>query len=105
MWAGTVCGEGSGDAACHLGEANHLICEAIGKGNHLSRISVTPEHPFSVQAQADTQPRPKLVGHAELNTRWVSAGHLQIGDKIKQADKEIEWIVYGLYPLEFKKSY
>lgn len=26
------------------------------------------------------------MGHEELNTRWVGAGHLQIGDKIKQAD-------------------
>jgi Bacterial EndoU nuclease/Pretoxin HINT domain len=26
------------------------------------------------------------VGHEELSSRWVGAGHLQIGDKVKQAD-------------------
>jgi YD repeat-containing protein len=57
-----------------------------GQTGQPEAITTTPEHPFYVQAQADTQLRPKPVGHEELNTHWVGAGHLQIGDKIKQAD-------------------
>ncbi|MFC6593129.1 polymorphic toxin-type HINT domain-containing protein [Deinococcus lacus] len=30
--------------------------------------------------------RPRPVGHEELNERWVGAGHLQSGDKLKLAD-------------------
>lgn len=43
-------------------------------------------HPFYVQQPADAQPRPQPEGHPELNTHWVGASHLQIGDKLKQAD-------------------
>ncbi len=57
-----------------------------GKTGEPEAVTTTPEHPFYVQVQAGTQLRPKPVGHEELNPRWVGAGHLQIGDKIKQAD-------------------
>jgi len=56
-----------------------------GKTGQSEAVTTTPEHPFYVQAQADALPRPRPVGHEELNTHWVGAGHLQIGDKIKQA--------------------
>jgi YD repeat-containing protein len=49
-------------------------------------ITTTPEHPFYLAAPVDTQPRPKPQGHDDLSTRWVGAGHLKIGDRIKQAD-------------------
>ncbi|AFD28243.1 YD repeat protein (plasmid) [Deinococcus gobiensis I-0] len=49
-------------------------------------ITTTPEHPFYLAAPIDTQPRPKPQGHDDLSTKWVGAGHLKIGDKIKQAD-------------------
>ncbi|AFD28228.1 YD repeat protein (plasmid) [Deinococcus gobiensis I-0] len=49
-------------------------------------ITTTPEHPFYLTAPVDTQPRPKPQGHDDLSTRWVGAGHLKIGDKIKQAN-------------------
>ncbi|MBZ9751733.1 hypothetical protein K7W42_12770 [Deinococcus sp. HMF7604] len=52
----------------------------------LEFIETTPEHPFYVTERSDTQPRPKPEGHRELSDKWVGAGHLKIGDKIKQAD-------------------
>ncbi|WP_412030565.1 polymorphic toxin-type HINT domain-containing protein [Deinococcus yunweiensis] len=45
-----------------------------------------PEHPFFVAQPADTQPRPAPEGHRDLSRNWVGAGHLKIGDTIKQAD-------------------
>jgi Pretoxin HINT domain len=56
------------------------------QGNKSEHITTTPEHPFYVQAQAEAQARPKPMGHEELSSRWVGAGHLLVGDKIKQAD-------------------
>ncbi|MFC6593128.1 polymorphic toxin-type HINT domain-containing protein [Deinococcus lacus] len=49
-------------------------------------ITTTPEHPFYVTVKAGNGVRPRPVGHAELNERWVGAGHLQAGDKLKLAD-------------------
>ena len=49
-------------------------------------ITTTPEHPFYVKERSDNEARPKPVGHEDLNSNWVGAGHLKIGDKIKQAD-------------------
>ncbi|MFC6593191.1 polymorphic toxin-type HINT domain-containing protein [Deinococcus lacus] len=49
-------------------------------------ITTTPEHPFYVTAKAGNGVRPRPVGHADLNERWVGAGHLQSGDKLKLAD-------------------
>jgi|GEM_PF-6259097 len=46
----------------------------------------TPGHPFYVTERSDAQPRPKPVGHEDLNDNWVGAGHLKVGDKIKKAD-------------------
>ncbi|WP_229778747.1 polymorphic toxin-type HINT domain-containing protein [Deinococcus knuensis] len=34
----------------------------------------------------DAQPRPAPEGHRDLGKNWVGAGHLKIGDTIKQAD-------------------
>jgi YD repeat-containing protein len=56
------------------------------QGNKSEYLTTTPEHPFYIQAQADAQARPKPVGHEELSSHWVGAGHLQVGDKVKQAD-------------------
>jgi len=60
-----------------------------GKSGQSEAVTTTPEHPFYVQAQADALPRPRPVGHEDLNTHWVGAGHLQIGDKIKLSNKSI----------------
>lgn len=60
-----------------------------GKTGQPETITTTPEHPFYVQRQVDTQVRPKPVGHEDLNTHWVGAGHLQGGDKIKEADGSV----------------
>ena len=49
-------------------------------------ITTPPGHPFYVKERSDGGERPKPVGHEDLNTNWVGAGHLKIGDKIKQAD-------------------
>ncbi|MGM9319739.1 polymorphic toxin-type HINT domain-containing protein [Deinococcus aquaticus] len=45
-----------------------------------------PEHPFFVAQPVDAQPRPAPEGHSDLSRNWVGAGHLKIGDTIKQAD-------------------
>ena len=50
------------------------------------RITTTPGHPFYVKERSDSSERPKPVGHEDLNSNWVGAGDLKIGDKIKQAD-------------------
>jgi hypothetical protein len=44
------------------------------------------EQPFYVQEWSDSGERPKPVGHEDLGKNWVGAGHLKVGDKIKQAD-------------------
>ncbi|MBX8465015.1 polymorphic toxin-type HINT domain-containing protein [Deinococcus sp. RIT780] len=54
--------------------------------NKLEFIETTPEHPFFVAKPADAQPRPAPEGHSDLSRNWVGAGHLKIGDTIKQAD-------------------
>ncbi|WP_230285589.1 polymorphic toxin-type HINT domain-containing protein [Deinococcus sp. 23YEL01] len=45
-----------------------------------------PGHLFFFAQPVDTQPRPAPEGHGDLSRNWVGAGHLKIGDKIKQAD-------------------
>ena len=57
-----------------------------GQTDQPEAITTTPEHPFYVAQQVDSSTRPAPVGHEDLNEHWVGAGHLQIGDKIKQAD-------------------
>ncbi|UBV44770.1 HINT domain-containing protein (plasmid) [Deinococcus taeanensis] len=47
------------------------------------------EHSTYVTERSDTQPRPKPEGHEDLSDKWVGAGHLKIGDKVKQADGTI----------------
>lgn len=54
--------------------------------NKQELITTTPEHPFYVQKQVDEQPRPQPKDHTDLGKNWVGAGHLKIGDKVKQAD-------------------
>lgn len=53
------------------------------------QLELPPEHPFSVAERTDAQPRLKPVGHEDLNSNWVGAGHLKTGDTIKQADGTI----------------
>ncbi|MCD0177263.1 hypothetical protein IHN32_15055 [Deinococcus sp. 14RED07] len=45
-----------------------------------------PGHLFFFAQPVDTQPRPAPEGHGDLSRNWVGAGHLKIGDTIKQAD-------------------
>ncbi|GAA0501059.1 polymorphic toxin-type HINT domain-containing protein [Deinococcus depolymerans] len=45
-----------------------------------------PERLFFVAQPVDAQPRPAPEGHSDLSKNWVGAGHLKIGDTIKQAD-------------------
>jgi len=54
--------------------------------NKLEFIETTPGHPFFVAKPVDAQPRPAPEGHGDLSRNWVGAGHLKIGDTIKQAD-------------------
>lgn len=54
--------------------------------HQIDYIETTPEHPFYVTEHSDAQLRPKPEGHEELGDKWVGAGHLRIGDKVKQAD-------------------
>lgn len=58
-------------------------------------VETTPEHPFYVMESAHSaaQPRPKPEGHDELGENWIGAGHLKIGDKIRQADGTIGVVV------------
>ena len=58
-----------------------------GKTNQPEAITTTPEHPFYVTQPSGTQPKP--IGHEDLNEHWVGAGHLQIGDKIREADGSV----------------
>lgn len=44
------------------------------------------EHSPYVKEWSDGGNRPKPVGHEDLNEHWVGAGHLKVGDKIRQAD-------------------
>lgn len=43
-------------------------------------------HSLYVKEWSDIGNRPKPVGHEDLGKNWVGAGHLKVGDKIKQAD-------------------
>ena len=52
-------------------------------------IETTAEHPFYVSTPATQDQRPAPVGHEELNTHWVGAGHLQTGDKLRLADGRV----------------
>ena len=45
-----------------------------------------PERLFFVAQPAEAQPRPAPESHRDLGRNWVGAGHLKIGDTIKQAD-------------------
>ncbi|WP_186805500.1 polymorphic toxin-type HINT domain-containing protein [Deinococcus metallilatus] len=67
-------------------EITYLAIQDPEQGNKLEYIQTTPEHPFYVKAWSDTGETPKPVGHEDLGKNWVGAGHLKIGDKIKQAD-------------------
>ncbi|WP_221091437.1 polymorphic toxin-type HINT domain-containing protein [Deinococcus aquaedulcis] len=67
----------------------HLTLSDPDNGHKLEFVETTPGHPFYVTERSDAQPRPKPEGHEELSEKWVGAGHLKIGDKIKQADGTI----------------
>ena len=49
-------------------------------------IETTPEHPFYLAGNVDGSGRPAPQGHEELSERWVGAGHLKAGDRLKLAD-------------------
>jgi hypothetical protein len=49
-------------------------------------IVTTPGHPFYLEVNVDNSDRPAPEGHEDLNKRWVGAGDLKLGDKIRQAD-------------------
>lgn len=50
------------------------------------KLTVDETEPFSVKKRFDHNARPEPVGYEDLNSNWVGAGYLKIGDKIKQAD-------------------
>ena len=49
-------------------------------------IETTPEHPFYLAGNVDGSARPDPQGHDDLSERWVGAGHLKEGDRLKLAD-------------------
>ncbi|GEM49288.1 polymorphic toxin-type HINT domain-containing protein [Deinococcus cellulosilyticus] len=51
-------------------------------------------HPFYVTERSDSEPRPKPEGHPDLSDKWVGAGHLKVGDKLKQADGTLGEVRY-----------
>lgn len=70
---------------------HHLDTQATtlrlqGANGSVETINTTPEHPFYVSQEVDGSKRPSPVGHEELNSHWVGAGHLVVGDKLKLAD-------------------
>lgn len=64
----------------------YLVITDPEQGNKPEYITTTPEHPFYLKEGNGKQVRPKPIGHEDLNSNWVGAGHLKVGDKIKQAD-------------------
>ncbi|GAA5534078.1 hypothetical protein Dalu01_02486 [Deinococcus aluminii] len=68
-----------------VGATRGLACpQDPEQGNKL--VQMVSEHPYYVKEWSATGKRPKPVGHEDLNEHWVGAGHLKVGDKIKQAD-------------------
>lgn len=67
-------------------QITYLIIKSLNPSLPTSIITTTPEHPFFVANLIDAQSRPIPAGHSDLNRNWVGAGHLKIGDQIKQAD-------------------
>ena len=67
-------------------DITYLTIQDPEQGNKSEFIETTPEHPFYLATNVDTLPRPQPEGHADLSAKWVGAGHLKIGDQIKQAD-------------------
>ncbi|WP_240741115.1 polymorphic toxin-type HINT domain-containing protein [Deinococcus sp. Arct2-2] len=67
-------------------DITYLAIQDPEQGNKTEYIETTPEHPFYLSKNVDASHRPAPEGHADLNSNWVGAGHLKIGDKIKQAD-------------------
>ncbi|WP_229685000.1 polymorphic toxin-type HINT domain-containing protein, partial [Deinococcus roseus] len=49
---------------------------------------------FYVTERSDAEPRPKPEGHSDLSDKWVGAGHLKVGDKLKQADGTLGEVRY-----------
>ncbi|GGJ59141.1 polymorphic toxin-type HINT domain-containing protein [Deinococcus roseus] len=47
-----------------------------------------------VTERSDSEPRPKPEGHPDLSDKWVGAGHLKVGDKLKQADGTLGEVRY-----------
>ncbi|GGJ59581.1 polymorphic toxin-type HINT domain-containing protein [Deinococcus roseus] len=47
-----------------------------------------------VTERSDGEARPKPEGHPDLSEKWVGAGHLKIGDKLKQADGTLGEVRY-----------
>ncbi|GGJ43666.1 hypothetical protein GCM10008938_32450 [Deinococcus roseus] len=44
--------------------------------------------------RSDSEPRPKPEDHPDLSDKWVGAGHLKVGDKLKQADGTLDEFKY-----------
>ncbi|WP_034344049.1 DUF1308 domain-containing protein [Deinococcus misasensis] len=77
----------------HDPEITGLVIEDSETGK-LDYVVATPEHPFYVTERLDGEPRPKPEGHPDLSDKWVGAGHLKVGDKLKQADGTLGEVRY-----------
>ncbi|MFN8509828.1 MAG: Hint domain-containing protein [Deinococcaceae bacterium] len=66
---------------------------------------MTPEHPFYLAENTDNSNRPKPIGHEELSNKWVGAGHLKAGDRLKKADGTFGTVVYVNTLAETRKMY
>jgi len=53
----------------------------------------------------DNSNRPKPIGHEELSNKWVGAGHLKAGDRLKKADGTLGTVVYVNTLAETRKMY
>ena len=73
----------------HHQDHSEIKLSLRGPDGQTEVIETTAEHPFYVTTPATQGQRPAPVGHEELNTHWVGAGHLQTGDKLKLADGRV----------------
>ena len=73
----------------HHQDHSEIKLSLRGPDGQTEVLETTAEHPFYVSTPATQDQRPAPVGHEELNTHWVGAGHLQTGDKLKLADGQV----------------
>ncbi|MFN8509823.1 MAG: polymorphic toxin-type HINT domain-containing protein [Deinococcaceae bacterium] len=73
--------------------------------NKTELLTTTPEHPFYLAENTDNSNRPKPIGHEELSNKWVGAGHLKAGDRLKKADGTLGTVVYVNTLAETRKMY